>query len=110
MKKLILVLAALVALAAPAAAQTEPGTIPNAPLLSITRLSVGVGASYAFYSGDEGNRPSFAKEWEGGLFAAYALTPNVAAVGSVVYGLDSKVYRSSVGVRVSVFRGSRGVQ
>jgi len=102
MKRTILAVLAALCLAS-AAHAAEPK-----PLLSAERLSLGVGANYAFYSApleSSARLPDFKKEWEAGVFAAYNLTPHLSAVGSSVYGLDNKQFRTSIGLRVRIFKG-----
>jgi hypothetical protein len=96
---------ALNILASSAMAQAAP--VPK-PLLSVERLSVGAGLNYAFYSApleSSARIPEFEKEWEVGVFAADNLIPHLSLVGSSAYGLDNKLFRSSVGLRVRLFQG-----
>jgi len=105
MKRTILAVLAALCIASVAHAADEPR-----PLLSAERLSLAVGANYAFFSApleSSARLPEFKKEFEAGLFAAYNLTPHLSAVGSSVYGLDNKQFRTSVGLRVRIFQGGK---
>ena len=105
LKRLLLSLFALAVVSTAAHAQAEPK-----PLLSAERLSIGAGVNYAFYSApleSSARLPDFKKEWEAGVFAAYNLTPHLSAVGSSVYGLDNKQFRTSLGLRVRIFQGGK---
>jgi len=104
MKKCLLTIGLLAALAAPVAAQT---TLVDVPILSEKRISMGLGANYSWWHGDDASVPSWKKEWQGGIYAAYVLTPNVAVVGKTEYGVDSKLFNTALGVRVTVFAGNR---
>lgn len=90
-------------------AQAAVGNIEdNVPLLSAKRLQVGLGVQHTWYSGESGGNqevPTFGKEFEVGAFAAYNIVPNLDLTGSTAYGLDNKVFRSSLGLRVVIFRG-----
>lgn len=102
MKKIVLTALAMLALASCAhAASVEP-------ILSQRRLSIAAGANYAAFSklgASAADIPAFKKEWEAGLYAAYNLTPRLSLVGSSVLGLDNHLVRSSIGLRVRLFRG-----
>lgn len=115
LKRLLLSLFAVAAFASVAHA-AEPAytsvlfTGEAKPLLSAERLSLAVGANYAFFSApleSSARLPEFKKEFEAGVFAAYNLTPHLSAVGSSVYGLDNKQFRTSVGLRVRIFQGAK---
>lgn len=78
------------------------------PILSADRFSVAAGLNYAAFSrplATAAETPSFKKEWETGLYAAYNLTPRVSLAGSSVIGLDNRLIRTSLGIRVRLFRG-----
>lgn len=111
MKKLILAALFMAALAAPALAQsptpdpTPTGTQTNVSWLSLSRLSIGLGADHAKVYTDQASVLT-GNEWEAGAFFAYALGPHVAATASVIQGLDSGITTSRIGVRVVVFRGN----
>lgn len=105
LKRLLLSLFALAVVSSVAHAQAEPK-----PLLSAERLSLAVGANYAFFTApleSSSRLPEFKKEFEAGVFAAYNLTPHLSAVGSSVYGLDNKQFRTSLGLRVRIFQGGK---
>lgn len=87
------------------------------PLFSPARLSVAVGANYAWHSGAASAIPDkFQKEVEVGVYGAYALTsyqnaagvwkPRLVLVASSLYGLDTKGFHTSLGVRLPVFVGA----
>lgn len=105
MKKLVFLALALVALAAaPAGAQT----LQDVPLFSAKRLAIGVGGNYEFANNPfEGSEPvnDRKQEFTAGIYAAYVLVPKCSLVGSSVLGLTSRQVRTSLGVRVTVFRG-----
>lgn len=116
MKNLLRVSLAVFALNILASSAMAQAWSPNAaqavsepkPLLSIERLSLGAGVNYAFFSApleSSARIPEFEKEFEVGVFAAYNLIPHLSLVGSSVYGLDNKLFRSSVGLRVRLFQG-----
>lgn len=101
MKKLVIAFALILVAASAHAATVEP-------ILSKKRLSVAAGLNYAAFSrvGESASlTPPFSKEWETGLYGAYNLTPRLSLTGSTVLGLDNKLLRSSVGLRVRLFRG-----
>lgn len=104
MKRLVLVALALVSLAATAHAEVD------APILSPLRLSVGVGGNYEFTNNPfEGSEPvqDRKQEFSAGLYVAYNLTPEASLVGSSTIGLSSRQVRTSLGVRIRVFRGDK---
>lgn len=73
------------------------------PLLALDRLSFAGGLNYCWYAAPlDGSAPvpSFGKEWEAGLYAAYNLTPHLSLAGSSVYGLDNKNVQNRIGLRV----------
>ena len=106
MKKVLtfLALATLAASAAPALAAVD------APLWSAKRLSIGLGANY-----EVANNPfptsepvlDRKQEFSAGVYAAYNLTPDASLVASSVGGLSSRQVRTSVGVRLRIFRGDK---
>ena len=96
----------LLLVASTARAEDAPVLIQNEPILSLKRLSLAVGADYAWWSGEQSNQPSFDKEWQAGFYGAYSLTPHLAAIGRVEYGLDSKLFHSALGIRLTVFKGN----
>ena len=95
-----LFLAAVVVTTAPAE------TLQNVPLFSPLRASLAVGADYAFYSGAQAPAFPVKKEWQGGVFGAYKLTPTLALVGGTRYGVDSKQFDSKIGLRLKVWSGT----
>lgn len=98
---ILAILAAVLAVPAASAARLE-----DKPLFSLDRLSLGAQVRYGWWSGagDE-PVPAFGKEWEVGPSAAYVLTERVALVGSLLYGLDNRLVRTSAGVSVVLFSG-----
>ena len=81
MRKLLLV-AALLALASPAAAQDV--------------IRFGVGAQAVWY--DDGTYPS---DFEVGGNAAASLSPHLSLVGSAYYGLDKNYLTGAIGARIT---------
>lgn len=79
----------------------------DVPLFSPQRLSLAVGADYAFYSG--ANAPKFPvkKEWQVGVFGSYKLTPTLALTGGTRLGVDSKQFDNKIGLRLLVWDGSK---
>ena len=109
--KRFLILAVLMILAVPVFAQTA-----DQPLISATRLSLGVGANSEWNINLPGGAPGYLnQEYSAGLYEAYALTtaasvnkmPKASLVASQVFGLDSKVTRWSVGVRIALWDGGK---
>jgi hypothetical protein len=88
-------------------------TVGERNALSISRLSLAAGAGYEWTSSSGVQtvpyRPK--KEWVIGLFSAYNLTPGVSGYGrtsviaSIQYPTDTKLTRTQVGVRVTLFQG-----
>ena len=99
MKKVLLAVVALMALAGVAKAAEQP-------LFSKDRASLALGLDYAAYQqvGDE-PLPQFKKAWEPGIFGAYVLTPHLTLVGSGAYDVDNKFARWKVGIRTVLWRG-----
>jgi opacity protein-like surface antigen len=110
MKRIILAALFLVALAAPALAQDAQ------PILSKTRLSLGVAADYCGYqnAGDQ-RLPDFTKSWEFGVVGSYTLVaPKIGQHGPILslaagsgYDVDNKWFRHRVGLRLVVFKGGK---
>ena len=82
-------------------------------MLSWDRLALSAGLDYAWYSAPANTSstpPAFTKEFEPGLYGAYVLVappPNtpgtiVTLAGSGAYGLDNKLYRFKLGIRVGL--------
>lgn len=85
------------------------GTIQDVPAFSLTRLSIAGGAGYVWHSGEDSSVPPFNKEWEAGLYGAYVVpsgTGRLNITASVVYGVDSRLFRSSIGLRFPLFTGN----
>lgn len=74
------------------------------------RGSFGVGAGYAFHSGEATNLPPVVKEWQVSLNGAYNIVPNLSAVGYVARGFDNETFRSSLGLRMTVWKSGDGRQ
>jgi len=80
--------------------------------ISISRLALAAGAGYEFVSAS-GDTPAARPkhEWIVGLYGSYNLTPGIngygrtSIVGSVQYPVDTKLTRSQIGVRVTLFQG-----
>ena len=99
MKKVLLAVVALMALAGVAQAAEQP-------LFSKDRASLALGLDYAAYQqvGDE-PLPQFKKAWEPGIFGAYVLTPHLTLTGSGAYDVDNKWMRWKVGIRTVLWKG-----
>lgn len=106
--------ALLLCVAAPAFAQDRP-------LLDTKRLSAAFGTNYVWYAqaGDQLDRAPI-KEFEAGIYASYNLLatepkmningitysdPLLSLAGSVLYALDSKEVRTSLGLRLILIPG-----
>lgn len=110
--KRFIALCLLMVLAVPALAQDQP-------IVSMSRVSAALGLNYAWYGqGGDQLAPKPVKEFEVGPYVAYSLLssePNALGVSrpilslaaSSVYGLDSKLIRTSVGLRLVLFAGGR---
>lgn len=105
MRKLILAAIALVAFTVSAHAEDKP-------LFAKERLSAAFGIDHSFYSGsDNGSAYQPKSEWEVGPVAAYNLLatdshrPLLSLTASVMYGIDSEIVRTKIGVRLIVFNG-----
>lgn len=113
MKRLFMA-ALLVCFAAPAFAQDRP-------LLDAKRLSAAFGTNYVWYSqaGNQLERDPV-KEFEAGIYTSYNLLasepkmsmtgvmysdPLLSLAGSVLYSLDSKEVRTSLGLRLILIPG-----
>ena len=103
--KLLMMVLLLLAIALPAFAQQ---TEPEYPLLSVSRLAIAAGGQYAFNSRlEEPQIRGVRHEWEFGLAGAYKLTPHLALTSSSFYAVDTKVLRTTVGLRVKIFQGKK---
>lgn len=105
MKRIALLLSVMVAVATFA----SPVIALEAPIFSLTRLSVGAGSSYDWYSdySETDESPPFSKEFVIGIYGAYAMTQHTTLVGSSVYGLDNKQIRTSLGIRTVLYNGGK---
>ena len=99
MKKVLVAVVALMALAGVAQAAEQP-------LFSKDRASLALGLDYAAYQkvGDE-PLPQFKKAWEPCVLGAYVLTPHLTLTGSGAYDVDNKWMRWKVGIRTVLWRG-----
>lgn len=80
---------------------------PEVPLFSLSRLQIGAGANYEWFSAEDGAQPfPFQKEWTIGLYSSYNVIPQLDVIGFSKYGLDNKVFNSALGLRVVLFAGS----
>lgn len=92
------------------------------PLFDTSRLSLALGTNYVWFSSGDTEEPGFClpvNEFEGGPVAAYnllakeytdnngneAYKPLLSLSGSVMYGLDSKMFRTSLGLRLMLYTG-----
>jgi hypothetical protein len=72
------------------------------------RLYISAGANYDFYQSTVSEAPlEFRQEWSAGLYLAYSLTPHVSLAGASVYGIDTKLLRSSIGLRFNLYRPAK---
>lgn len=93
-----------------------PAFAQDRPLLAKERLSAAFGVNHLWYS-QAGGRPERdpLKEFEGGIYASYNLLateptnvpskPLLSLAGSVLYSLDSKEVRTSLGLRLILIPG-----
>lgn len=103
MKRALLLLALL---ALPAIAQAQ--TYPDRPIVSATRLQLGAGINYEWFSGSEDvPLPAVDKEFTLGLYGAYNMVPALDIIGFTKRGLDSKIWNSALGLRVTIFAGGQ---
>jgi len=79
------------------------------PILSEKRLTLGARLEHAWYSGEDNFLVrDVEKEFGVGIVGAYALTGGdfpLSLVGGSVYAMDSKWFRSYVGINVRLFSG-----
>lgn len=102
MKRFVLTLFALAALALPAAAAD------NVPAFSLTRLSVAAGLDYSqFQTTGDTPFPSWTDKtaWQPGVFAAYVLTPRVAITASGSMNTEAHWIEWRAGLRVILWKG-----
>ena len=99
MKKVLVAVVALMALAGVAQAAEQP-------LFSKDRASLALGLDYAAYQkvGTE-PLPQFKKAWEPCVLGAYVLTPHLTLTGSGAYDVDNRFARWKVGIRTVLWRG-----
>ena len=70
------------------------------------RATIGARAEQSWWTGrDETQLPGVDKEIGVGIVGSYALVPNLAATGRVIYYVDSRVTSFSVGVNLLLFGG-----
>lgn len=76
------------------------------PLVSAHRLQLGGGVNREWFNAeDDAPKLKIAEEFSIGLYAAYNLVPALDLVGSAKRGLDSHVWNSSVGLRITFYAG-----
>jgi len=105
---LLLTLAAFV----PNLARASETVVGDRPAVSISRFSLAAGAGYEWVSaaGDE-PAPTPLHEWVVGIYGAYNLFSvpegpgRTSLIGSIAYPVDSKLVRSQIGIRISIFTG-----
>lgn len=90
-------------------AQAQDPVDPPESLLSVKRLSVAVGADYAWV-----NRGPLTLDdvtgfrgWDAVVSAGYNLTPSVDLVGKCAYALHDGAFRSTLGFRILIFDGQK---
>ena len=70
------------------------------------RATIGARAEQSWWVGrDELQLPDVNKEIGVGLVASYALVPNLAATGRIIYYVDSRMTSYSVGVNLLLYGG-----
>lgn len=85
----------------------------DVPLISAQRLAVGAGVNREWTPNSQFDL--IKQEWTAGIYGAYALTastsesriPRLSLVGSSVFGMDTKVSRWSLGLRVTLWDGGK---
>ena len=104
----LLLLAVLLAVL-PAPAQAQDPVPVEESLLSSKRLSIAIGADYAWV-----NRGPLTLDevqgfrgWDAVVSAGYNLTPSVDVVGKVGYALHDGAFRSTLGFRILIFDGGK---
>ena len=103
MKRTTLAVLFLLALAAPALAE-ETGKFDFAK-----RVTVSVGAQREFYQADDSvvlghnDQP----QWTAGIFGSFRLGKLASVVASQTRGLEHHDWRSTVGLRVTLWRGAK---
>jgi len=75
----------------------------NAPILALSRLSIGAGAQLAWTGAAQEQEPQV------GLYGAYNLTPHVSLSGGGVYSFKSEKVEPILGVRVLLWKGAAPV-
>lgn len=83
------------------------------PILAKERLTLGARLEHAWYSGKTDGPVSFLtedvqREFGVGVVGAYAMTGGeypTSLIGGTVYALDSKFFRSWVGLNIRLFSG-----
>ena len=110
MKKCILLLFALMIFGTTAALAHDPN-FPY-PLLAKERLTIGARCEYDWYAGNSSGTEflvdELGKEFHVGAVAAYALTGGsypLSMIGGTTYGLDSKHFRTWLGLNLRVYSG-----
>ena len=103
LRKLLMV---LMLMAVPIAAHAQFAGEVERPIVSASRLQLGGGINHEWYGSDkDGNLPSVRKEFTLGLYSAYNLVPALDLVGFAKRGLDSEVWNTALGIRVTFFAG-----
>lgn len=80
-------------------------SVLSRPLLSWDRLSMSAGVDYAFYNDPAATSarvPEFRKEWEVGIYGSYVIVERLHVAGSIAHGLDNKLLRSKLGLRLTL--------
>lgn len=88
----------------PALAQAQ--LIQDRPIVSAERLQLGAGINHEWFHGSEDiPLPHVEKEFTLGLYGAYNMVPALDIVAFSKRGLDSKLWNSAIGLRVTFFAG-----
>ena len=101
MKVMILSLVALVAATAALAQETKPAPTPMPAWYNLgERANLTALGGYGWFAGTDGDfTPQTPREFATGLEGTYHLTPTLELVGTALYGVDSKLVVSHLGVR-----------
>lgn len=70
------------------------------------RGSFGVGAGYAWHTGEESNLPTTRKEFEAGAYGAYSIVPVLTGTAYAVRGFDNRTWRAGIGPRLKVWKST----
>ena len=101
MRKLFILLALL---AIPVVVHAQDAS--DRPLVSASRLQLGGGINHEWFSGSADSPViTIKKEFTLGLYASYNMVPQVDIIAFSKRGLDSKIWNSALGLRITIFSG-----